>query len=62
MHTRRHGQTALNEALDLGINAVRPQSSVSQQEGNYNPLGQGGQIGGLAAFPLLLTPQKTLAR
>ena len=59
MHTRRHGQTALNEALDLGINAVRPQTSVSQQEGNYNPLGQGGQIGVFSAFLLILTPQKS---
>jgi hypothetical protein len=49
VHTREHGQTAPLRALDWGVNAVRPQSSVSQQEGNYNPLGQEGQIGGLAA-------------
>jgi len=62
VHTRRHGQTALNEALDLGINAVRPQSSVSQQEGNYNPQARGGQIGVFRAFRPLLMYQKTLAR
>jgi len=62
VHTREHGQTAPLRALDWGVNAVRPQSSVSQQEGNYNPLGQGGQIGGLAAFLALLTYQKTQAR
>jgi len=49
-------------ALDWGVNAVRPQSSVSQQEGNYNPLGQGGQIGGFAPFLELLTRRKTQAR
>ena len=62
MHTRRHGQTALNEALDLGINAVRPQSSVSQQGGNYNPQAQGGQIGVFGALRPLMEYQKTLAR
>ena len=50
VHTRRHGQTAPNEALDRGVNAVRPQSSVSQQEGNYIPQAQGGQIGVPTAF------------
>ena len=32
-------------ALEVRIDAVRPKSSVSQQERNYNPGGMEGQIG-----------------
>ena len=56
VHTCRLGQTDPNDELELGIDAVRPKSSVSQQGRNYSPLVQGGQIGSCSEFSPITIP------
>ncbi len=41
---------ATSQELELIIDAVRPKTSDSQQEGNYNPHAHKGQIG-LLGYP-----------
>ena len=43
-YTRARSNRAVS-GLEVRIDAVRPNSSVSQQERNYNPESKGGQIG-----------------
>ena len=48
-YTRARSNRAIS-GLEVRIDAVRPKSSVSQQERNYNPGAMKGQIGLMSNF------------